>query len=249
MDMQVTSSEIALFLDFDGVLVDIAATPDAVEVDPDLPSILTGAHTAFKTRLAIVTGRNVHDIRGFLHNIDVPIYGSHGAELAIGETVERLVEPPSDVANLTEACADFCADHPTLSLERKPFGPAIHYRADPPKRTIVHDFLDQLAARTASDVVVQQAKFAYELKPKGATKRAALADAMARFGWSPARPIHIGDDVTDESAFEIAQSMGGFGVKVGEGESIARYRLPAPSDVKAHLQRWSDRGDVDFDQS
>jgi len=47
-------------------------------------------------------------------------------------------------------------------------------------------------------------------------------------------PVFIGDDVTDEHGFAVVNEMGGYAVKVGDGATIARWRLP---DVRA-VERW-----------
>src|SRR5687767_13264467 len=52
----------ALFLDFDGTLVELAKTPDTIQVDPELPSLLKRLATALDGRLAIVSGRSIEDL-------------------------------------------------------------------------------------------------------------------------------------------------------------------------------------------
>ena len=49
-------------------------------------------------------------------------------------------------------------------------------------------------------------------------------------------PIFIGDDVTDEDAFRVAQELGGIGIKLGSGETVARMRIADVASVHALLQ-------------
>jgi trehalose 6-phosphate phosphatase len=49
-------------------------------------------------------------------------------------------------------------------------------------------------------------------------------------------PVYAGDDLTDEPAMAAAQDSGGFAIKIGDGDSVARHRLPDP----AALSRWLD---------
>ena len=46
--------------------------------------------------------------------------------------------------------------------------------------------------------------------------------------------IFAGDDTTDEVGFSAVQSIGGLGIKVGAGSSLAALRCASP----AHLRQW-----------
>ena len=71
----------ALFLDLDGTLIDIAPTPDRVQIPPDLVSLLGQLSAGLKGALAIVTGRRVVEINQFLDPLRLAMAGVHGAEL------------------------------------------------------------------------------------------------------------------------------------------------------------------------
>src|SRR5690242_13964730 len=76
----ISAPEWALFLDFDGTLVDIAERPDAVVVPDDLRGILRRLEHRFGGALAIVTGRPIAAIDGFLAPERFDVAGVHGAE-------------------------------------------------------------------------------------------------------------------------------------------------------------------------
>ena len=81
-------------------------------------------------------------------------------------------------------------------------------------------------ARTTG-LSLQQGKMVIELRPAGADKGDAVRALMAEPDFAGARPLFVGDDLTDEDAFAAAASMGGSGILVGAGrESAARWRLP-----------------------
>jgi trehalose 6-phosphate phosphatase len=49
--------------------------------------------------------------------------------------------------------------------------------------------------------------------------------------------VFVGDDFTDEVGFSLVQRLGGMGVKVGEGASVAWHRLPSPTALRSQLQQ------------
>ena len=59
---------------------------------------------------------------------------------------------------------------------------------------------------------------------------------MAESPFSGRIPVFVGDDTTDEDGMKAAEAHGGFGIKVGEGESVARYRLADPQAVHDWLK-------------
>lgn len=95
------------------------------------------------------------------------------------------------------------------------------------------EFMSRLARKNG--LAVQAGKMVLELRPRGADKGDALRAFMAEPEFAGARPVFVGDDVTDEDAFEAAAAMGGGGILVGaERATAAQWRLPDVSSV----ERW-----------
>ena len=100
----------ALFLDFDGTLVDIAPTPDAVLVPPDLPALLARLSDRLEGALAVVSGRPAAQLAALLP-APLMLAGDHGATLrppAEPRSSPRLPDPP----RLIEAAQRLAAVHP-----------------------------------------------------------------------------------------------------------------------------------------
>ncbi|MDP6415089.1 MAG: trehalose-phosphatase, partial [Gammaproteobacteria bacterium] len=70
----------ALFLDFDGTLVDIVARPDLTQVSPQLLTMLGHLHQNLDGALAIVTGRPLADLDKLLAPLILPAAGIHGIQ-------------------------------------------------------------------------------------------------------------------------------------------------------------------------
>ncbi len=140
---------VALFVDFDGTLVDLAETPDGIVVPETLNLSLCGLQHRLDGRLAIVTGRALDDLEGHLGPCEIARAGSHGA-YRIAANGERLGDAPRELpAAVIGAMQDY-AEKYALLYEAKPHGAALHYRADPVKEGATVGFAQGLgdAARS-----------------------------------------------------------------------------------------------------
>jgi trehalose 6-phosphate phosphatase len=226
----------ALFLDFDGTLVDIASRPDAVVVPPDLPLLLGQLAARLGGAVAIVTGRGLEVARGLT---GAPPTGcpwafaaEHGSVIA-APGIPPLPEPAGPPASWREAAAAFAARHPGLLLEEKKYGFVLHFRAVPAMGEAAAAFLRDMAAGSAFQVLPAHA--AAELRPLGSNKGSAVEWLMRHAPFAGRVPIFIGDDVTDEDGMNAARLHGGAGYRVPE-------QFPAgPRDVRAWLTQLADR--------
>ena len=219
----------ALFLDFDGTLVELAETPDAVQVSSRLPDLLHRLADRLEGRLAIISGRSIGDLERHLDCSDRAVAGSHGHELRFADGTQVPVSAPEGLDRALAAARSLGEEIPELLVEEKPAGLAVHYRKVPGAAAKVEAFMDALAAETG--LSVQHGKMLVELRPSNVDKGKALRAFMAQPPFAGARPIFVGDDLTDEHAFEAAADLGGAGVLVGPPRpTAAQWRLP---DVRA----------------
>lgn len=223
----------ALFLDFDGTLVDIAPTPDGINVPADLAQRLEMLAERHVGRLALVTGRSLDNLAEHIGPVQVARAGSHGAHRidASGEAIGQQPQPLDEevLASLAEA-----AQRLGILLERKQHGAALHYRARPKAGDEVLDLAARIA--NAHNLDTKHGKCVVELVRVGADKGGAVKAFMATAPFAGAVPVFIGDDTTDEDGFVAAQSLGGAGIAVGERESAnARFRLDSVAEVHEWL--------------
>ena len=129
------------------------------------------------------------------------------------------------------------AADPRLLVEHKPASVAFHFRQAPERQKEVEALALALAERTG--LSVQRGKMVVELRPHGADKGDALRRLMREPVFAGARPLFMGDDLTDEHAFTAAAALGGAGILVGpERATAAAWRLP---NVTA-AARWLEEG-------
>lgn len=225
----------ALFLDFDGTLVELAEAPDAIEVPGELPGLLERLAARLGGRLAIVSGRALGDLDRHISCGGVAMAGSHGLELRLADATAVPVARPAGLDSAREEVRRFAAAGDGLLVEDKPASVALHFRQAPEREAEVAAFAEALAARTG--LVVQNGKMVAELRPAGADKGDALRALMREPAFAGARPLFMGDDLTDEHAFAAAAELGGAGVLVGPArETAARYRLDGVAAVAEWLR-------------
>lgn len=215
----------ALLLDFDGTLVDLAATPDAITVPEYLGPALQSKAAALDGRLALVSGRFVGDLRSHLPDSRLVMCGSHGAEIESPEGSSVATrETPRVPDAVMESARAFVAGAGGVLLEEKALGLGLHYRDRPELADDVRRFARQLAAD--HDLHLREAKMLFELATTTANKGDGVRAIMAQPPFEGSVPVFVGDDQTDEDGFAAVDELGGFGILVGElRETKARYRL------------------------
>jgi trehalose 6-phosphate phosphatase len=225
----------ALFLDFDGTLVELAEAPDAIAVPGELAGLLERLALRLAGRLAIVSGRALADLDRHVRIPAVAMSGSHGLELRLADGRQVAAERPSALDQAGREIARFAAEREGLLVEEKPASVALHFRRAPEHEGEVDALVDGLAERTG--LVVQRGKMVAELRPAGADKGDALRALLREPAFAAARPWFVGDDLTDEHAFAAAAELGGAGVLVGPPRTTAaRYRLDGVAEVAAWLR-------------
>jgi trehalose 6-phosphate phosphatase len=209
-------SSTALFLDFDGTLVDIADQPDQIEVPASLVPTLQSLTEYLGGAVAVISGRPIAQIDDFLKPLQLATAGVHGTERrSAGGALELLSTHPLDL--IEEAAHALAARNPGLLVESKRGSVALHYRQAPQLETLCLEAMRE-AVQASPGVTLLQGKMVVEAKPGGASKGGA-----------------IGDDITDEVGFASVQRIGGIGVKVGAGPSVAWQRIATPGQFRQEL--------------
>lgn len=237
----------ALFLDFDGTIVDIAERPEAVVVDPGLPSTLGCIRDELGGALALVSGRTIDTLDAFLAPERFDAAGVHGVERRVaGALLESGVEDRPALNHALEVLGCFTASHEGLLLEDKGSSFAVHWRLRPDLADEALRLVEAAAARLSPGYRLQQGKAVAEILPSQAGKGAAIAWFMERPPYRGRRPIFIGDDLTDEHGFVAVNERNGISVRVGDGPTVATRRVASPAGLKALLQRWASSGRSPF---
>ena len=224
----------ALFLDFDGTVVDIAPQPDAVHVPELLVGHLRWLHEYLGGAVALISGRPIEQIDQYLAPLRLPVAGVHGAERRAADgTVSLLSTSPMDAVE--RAAHQLVAKHPALRVENKRGSIALHYRQAPQLEELCVEAM-QIAVDTSPGLTLLRGKMVVEAKPGGASKGRAIDAFMKEAPFAGRTPVFIGDDITDEVGFSAVQRAGGLGIKVGEGATCAWQRLPDPAALRREFE-------------
>ena len=226
--------EWAYFFDLDGTLVEFADTPAGVRVTEELRALLEGLHADVGGAVALMTGRPIAEIDGMFPSARMPVAGQHGAERrnAAGQLTRH--EPVQNLTPARQRLTEAIFDKPGLLLEDKGLSLALHYRRIPNLEGFVHQTMEAILADLDGEYALQQGKSVVELKPAGKDKGRAVLEFMAEPPFAGRTPAFVGDDATDEYGFATVNELGGYSIKVGTGDTIARWRL---DNVKA-VQQW-----------
>jgi trehalose 6-phosphate phosphatase len=229
----------AFFLDIDGTLLEIAATPKAVHTAKADCELVAALYDKAGGALALVSGRSLAMIDELFSPMRLPAAGQHGVER---RDARGRVHRPSFSADLLARAAEpiraFAQRHDGLVFEHKGYSMALHYRLAPRLAAAAHAVVREAARSVGEGVEVQHGKMVAELKPSGHDKGRAIEEFMRDRPFKGRVPVFLGDDLTDEHGFRVVDRMGGHAIKIGPGATVARWRLASPAAARAWLNDW-----------
>lgn len=225
----------ALFLDFDGTLVDLAATPDGIHIHPSLLDDLARLSDSLDGALACITGRSWQDIHHYLGDLDMRLVGSHGVEFL------QPAAPSAHWLRLVQYCQAALKPWPLARVEHKPLGLALHWRqapqAEPHIRALARDILEDAPAHR-----LIEGECVLEIQPAHLHKGLALRQLMQQPPFVGRTPVFLGDDLTDIPAMQAAQALGGYALAVGpRTQHHANGMLASAAHVRHWLQQQAER--------
>lgn len=228
---------LAIFTDFDGTLVELAPTPDAIEVPPDLADEMERVALRLDGAVAVISGRAIDDLDRYLPRA-IALAGCHGIERrrADGSRVTPPQEHQEQARTIAARLEAFGRGRDGVLIEAKTASVALHYRLAPDSREICLEAMAD-ALREAEGFVPLEGKMVVEARPVGASKGEAIRAFMQEAPFKGRVPVFFGDDLTDEEGFAVAQELGGVGVKVGDGESAAHVRAQDVPTARGIIQR------------
>jgi trehalose-phosphatase len=215
--------------DYDGVIAPIVHDPNEARPQRETSVALRGLAELPDTHVAVISGRALRDLSALSRfPAEIHLVGSHGSEFDVGFAA-ALDEATRERIAFVQHMMGLAGDEvPGARVERKPTGAAFHYRtADPAAARRV---LRQLRAdlQQIHGVSLMDGHMVVDASAVELDKGAALTRLRRALGSTAV--LVLGDDKTDEKAFAVT-GAGDVSVKVGPGETLARFRISGPDEA------------------
>ncbi|MEQ1259397.1 trehalose-phosphatase [Acinetobacter pittii] len=229
-----------LFLDIDGTLAPFKINPEHSFIPQTTLEIIKKI-TKLNIPVIAVTGRDVDTASKLLHPIEVPIAGLHGLDICLDS--DNYIRPDLSQINFKKLKQDIqksCEKYPELLIEDKNYSIALHYRKNPNLENNAINIIQKINLNYPQ-LKINRGKFVVELIPNQADKGRAIETILNHLDLPAVLPIFIGDDLTDESGFTYINQQSGLSIKVGPGETQAKYRLKDIDNVSDFLLLFQNR--------
>jgi trehalose 6-phosphate phosphatase len=250
INKRIKGKTILLFLDFDGTLAPIASTPARARLPSRTKKLLRQLHSIPNIKVAIISGRDLDDIKKMVGIPGIICAGNHGCQIS-GSGIDWQHDFPTArqrklqklYKELSIAMKEICG----VLIENKNMSIAVHYRnvknADMARfrkalTEISSPYISSLFIKASFGKKVLELGLATTWN-KGKAVNWLIRSLKLLGSNNSCVPICIGDDVTDETGFKTLKHKG-ITIHVGAGkQSTASYYLRNPSDVATFLRKLS----------
>jgi alpha,alpha-trehalase len=234
------SRELTVFLDYDGVLTPIVPRPEDALISAAMRRTVEAL--AARCTVAVISGRDLADVRRMAGIAGIAYAGSHGFDIDSPDGRFELAKGTEYLPALDRAekrLAASLTEIPGARLERKRFAIAVHFRQVAAERVAAVEAAVVQALRQSEGLRMTGGKKIFELRPAiDWDKGKAVLFLLEKLGLGQsAFPLYLGDDLTDEDAFRALQGKG-IGIYVGEESrpTAAAFRLANPQEVQLFLE-------------
>ncbi|KAK2657596.1 hypothetical protein Ddye_010648 [Dipteronia dyeriana] len=257
--------KLVLFLDYDGTLSPIVNDPDKAFMSDAMRAAVREVANLFPT--AIVSGRCINKVNGFVKLDNVVYAGSHGMDIwtptgsvkyedegqqtkSVDEQGNKVVkfQPAQEflptVKEIIQVLEQKIKTFEGAMVEDNRFCVSVHYRNVNEKEVDTLKEMVHSTMKAYPNFRINGGKMVMEIKPSiNWNKGCALEYLLDTFGFTSSSdflPLYIGDDTTDEDAFEVIRGLGqGFPIIVSSvpRDTKASYSLRDPDEVMNFMVR------------
>jgi len=237
-----------LFLDYDGTLSPLAATPDKAALPERMKASLRGLIGQPRCKVAVISGRGLDNIKKKVGLKNIIYSGNHGLEIEGPQLKYEAAVPllyKKAIGEIKDSLAAKLSKIKGAIIEDKGLSLSLHYRL---VRKNEVPLLKTILRRTVGDylakerIIVRPGKMVFDIRPasgmdKGKVALWLLARESFRRHEQKVMPIYIGDDSTDEDAFRALKNIGITVCVCPERRSSAQYYLKDTGQVGYFLRK------------
>lgn len=240
IEQRLHHKSICLFLDFDGTLSPISATPSEALLPETTKRKLECLAKSKRCQIAIISGRQMSDLKKQVGIEGIGYSGNHGLELETANGSYKKSLPPTysnDILALKEQLKAALLPFQGVAIEDKALSLSIHYRLLPNEQfkafqTVFNETVSPYLQ--TPHIAITPGKMVFEIRPNIPwNKGSATLRYLKEYGFAATThlPFYFGDDTSDEDAFKVLAQLG-IAVKVGEAtDSHAQYYVKDPQEV------------------
>jgi len=237
-----TALKRVLLLDYDGTLTPFVDKPELAEPSIQLKQLLRELAACKQNKVVIVSGRDKNSLGSWFSHIPVTLVAEHGSFIhrhSGNRWYTTSVLDPTWKPMISNILNQFVAKVPGSFIEQKESSLVWHYRvAKPyyvkkylaPLKRLLQPLVNKL------DLKMEQGSMILEIRPSGANKGVSALE----FSKNADFVLAIGDDTTDEEMFAVLPKAA-WTIKVGPGQTNARYRLKYVNEVHSLLNKLKDQ--------
>jgi trehalose 6-phosphate synthase/phosphatase len=238
----------ALFVDYDGTLREWVSDPSAAGPTPELRHLLDKLRSLRNVDVTVISGRTPGDLETFLGDYsEFGLIAEHGAAIRPpGRTQWRHLDENLDFAwmeHVARIVGLYQRSTPGTHIERKRTSLVWHYRRADPEFGAwkASQLVDELTIVTANlPIVIRHGRKIVEIASSQISKGEAVSNLLR--GREYDLVLVAGDDETDESMFRLAPHSDTFiTIRVGDGETHARFKIPTPAAMREFLDKAIER--------
>lgn len=239
-DLNFDKTKIALFLDIDGTISDFKIDPRDCFISKKILKLIEDIQNK-GCLVAVVTGREYYSAKKLLENLNLPIAALHGLDIYINEKINLNSINDNNNFLIQKFFYHIQEDakfYPDINIENKHNSIALHYRKNPDLYDVAKNIMYRIQDNNDQFKIIE-GKYVLELIPKNSNKGSAIKTLLSHFNAQHYLSIFIGDDITDEDGFKVVNQLEGISIKVGSGETVARFRLKNIDHVEEFLSLFS----------
>lgn len=233
------SSEILLFLDFDGTVSPIVKNPDEARIDSEVETILKTFIRSKKIRIIIISGRMLSELKKKIRVKGIDYVGNHGLEWELNGNYDRYPMDKNDFESLDSAkklLSSIKLEFPDVYLQDKILSLSVHYRnlKNVGENEFKKKFYETLSKPRKNNAIhFREGKKVIDIYSKTGWNKGMAAKKIKKLLGDPLA-ISMGDDTTDEDMFKKLND--GITVRVGkDSNSSAEFYVKNISEVTRFL--------------